>query len=325
MRYPEFRGRRLRGSEALRDMVRETILHPDDFMYPVFAISGQNRKEAIEGMPGIYRMSCDLLAKETKELFALGIKAFMVFGIPDTKDSIATSAWEKDGIVQRAIKAMKDSAPDALICTDVCLCQFTDHGHCGLLTEDGKIKNDETLDVLSRIALSHAEAGSGMIAPSDMMDGRIKAIRKTLDENGFEELPIMAYSAKFASAFYGPFRNAADSAPKAGDRKTYQMDPANGNEALREMQADFEEGADLIMVKPALSYLDVIKSAADHFNVPIAAYNVSGEYAMIKAASANGWIDEKRAAMEMLTSIKRAGAKLIISYYAPDAVKWLTE
>ena len=323
MRYPEFRGRRLRGSEALRDMVRETILHPDDFMYPVFAISGKNKKEEIEGMPGIFRMSCDLLAKETKELYKQGIKSFMVFGIPDTKDLIASSAWDKNGIVQRAVKAMKDAAPGALICTDVCLCQYTDHGHCGLLTPDGKIKNDETLEVLSKIAVSHAEAGSGMIAPSDMMDGRIKAVRETLDGQGFEELPIMAYSVKFASAFYGPFRNAADSAPKAGDRKTYQMDPANGNEAMRELESDFQEGADILMVKPALSYLDLINRAKNSFNVPIAAYNVSGEYAMIKAASANGWIDEKRAALEMLTSIKRAGAEIIISYYAPDAVKWI--
>ena len=323
MRYPEFRGRRLRGSEALRDMVRETILHPDDFMYPVFAINGKNKKEEIEGMPGVFRMSCDLLAKETKELYKLGIKSFMVFGIPDTKDPIASSAWDKNGIVQIAVKAMKDAAPGALICTDVCLCQYTDHGHCGLLTPDGKIKNDETLEVLSKIAVSHAEAGSGMIAPSDMMDGRIKAVREALNDQGFEELPIMAYSVKFASAFYGPFRNAADSAPKAGDRKTYQMDPANGNEAMRELESDFQEGADILMVKPALSYLDLINRAKDSFNVPIAAYNVSGEYAMIKAASANGWIDEKRAALEMLTSIKRAGAKIIISYYAPDAVKWI--
>ena len=323
MRYPEFRGRRLRGSEALRDMVRETILHPDDFMYPVFAISGKNKKEEIEGMPGVFRMSCDILAKETKELYKLGIKSFMVFGIPDTKDPIASSAWDKNGIVQIAVKAMKDAAPGALICTDVCLCQYTDHGHCGLLTPDGKIKNDETLEVLSKIAVSHAEAGSGMIAPSDMMDGRIKAVREALDDQGFEELPIMAYSVKFASAFYGPFRNAADSAPKAGDRKTYQMDPANGNEAMRELESDFQEGADILMVKPALSYLDLINRAKDSFNVPIAAYNVSGEYAMIKAASANGWIDEKRAALEMLTSIKRAGAKIIISYYAPDAIKWI--
>ena len=323
MRYPEYRGRRLRGSEALRDMVRETILHPDDFMYPVFAINGKNKKEEIEGMPGVFRMSCDLLAKETKELYKLGIKSFMVFGIPDTKDPIASSAWDKNGIVQIAVKAMKDAAPGALICTDVCLCQYTDHGHCGLLTPDGKIKNDETLEVLSKIAVSHAEAGSGMIAPSDMMDGRIKAVREALDDQGFEELPIMAYSVKFASAFYGPFRNAADSAPKAGDRKTYQMDPANGNEAMRELESDFQEGADILMVKPALSYLDLINRAKDSFNVPIAAYNVSGEYAMIKAASANGWIDEKRAALEMLTSIKRAGAKIIISYYAPDAVKWI--
>ena len=323
MRYPEYRGRRLRGSEALRDMVRETILHPDDFMYPVFAINGKNKKEEIEGLPGVFRMSCDLLAKETKELYKLGIKSFMVFGIPDTKDPIASSAWDKNGIVQIAVKAMKDAAPGALICTDVCLCQYTDHGHCGLLTPDGKIKNDETLEVLSKIAVSHAEAGSGMIAPSDMMDGRIKAVREALDDQGFEELPIMAYSVKFASAFYGPFRNAADSAPKAGDRKTYQMDPANGNEAMRELESDFQEGADILMIKPALSYLDLINRAKDSFNVPIAAYNVSGEYAMIKAASANGWIDEKRAALEMLTSIKRAGAKIIISYYAPDAIKWI--
>ena len=323
MRYPEFRGRRLRGSEVLRDMVRETILHPDDFMYPVFAISGKNKKEEIEGMPGVFRMSCDLLAKQTKELYKLGIKSFMVFGIPDTKDPTASSAWDKNGIVQSAVKAMKDAAPGALICTDVCLCQYTDHGHCGLLTADGKIKNDETLEMLSKIAVSHAEAGSGMIAPSDMMDGRIKAVREALDGQGFEELPIMAYSVKFSSAFYGPFRNAADSAPKSGDRKTYQMDPANGNEAMRELESDFQEGADILMVKPALSYLDLINRAKDSFNVPIAAYNVSGEYAMIKAASANGWIDERGAALEMLTSIKRAGAKIIISYYAPDAVKWI--
>jgi len=323
MRYPEYRGRRLRGSVALRDMVRETVLHPDDFMYPVFAISGEGKKEAIEGMPEVNRMSCDLLAKEVKTLYELGVKAFMVFGIPDTKDSVATSAWEENGIVQQAVRAIKKVVPDALVCTDVCLCQYTDHGHCGLLTEEGKIRNDETLEILAKIAVSHVKAGADMVAPSDMMDGRIKAMRDALDKEGYPELPIMAYSAKFASAFYGPFRNAADSAPKAGDRKTYQMDPANGNEAMRELEADYQEGADILMIKPAMPYLDIIRRASEKYDTPIAAYNVSGEYAMVKAAAANGWIDEKRAALEMLTSIKRAGAKLIITYYAPDAVKWL--
>ncbi len=323
MRYPEYRGRRLRGSAAMRDLVRETRLHTDDFMYPVFAIGGINKKEAIEGMPGVFRMSCDLLAVETKRLFDLGIKAFMVFGIPDHKDSHGSSAWEKDGIVQRAVQAMKHAAPEAVICTDVCLCQYTDHGHCGLLTREGKIMNDPTLEILSKVALSHVEAGADMVAPSDMMDGRIASLRSTLDECSYVETPIMAYSAKFASAFYGPFRNAADSAPKAGDRKTYQMDPANGMETLRELEADYREGADILMVKPALSYLDIIRTAGDRFDVPIAAYNVSGEYAMIKAAAEKGWLEEERAALEMLTSIKRAGAKLIISYYAPDVALWL--
>jgi len=292
-------------------------------MYPVFAIGGINKKEAIEGMPGVFRMSCDLLAVETKRLFDLGIKAFMVFGIPDHKDSHGSSAWEKDGIVQRAVQAMKHAAPEAVICTDVCLCQYTDHGHCGLLTREGKIMNDPTLEILSKVALSHVEAGADMVAPSDMMDGRIASLRSTLDECSYVETPIMAYSAKFASAFYGPFRNAADSAPKAGDRKTYQMDPANGMETLRELEADYREGADILMVKPALSYLDIIRTAGDRFDVPIAAYNVSGEYAMIKAAAEKGWLEEERAALEMLTSIKRAGAKLIISYYAPDVALWL--
>lgn len=325
MRYPEYRGRRLRGSAGMRDMLRETVLHPDDFMYPVFAISGTNKKEAIEGMPGVFRMSCDLLAKETKELYDIGVKSFMVFGIPDTKDAIATSAWAEDGIVQQAVRAMKKAAPMAVICTDVCLCQYTDHGHCGLLTEEGCIRNDATLEILSKVAVSHVKAGADMVAPSDMMDGRILAMRKALDAAGYVELPIMAYSAKYASAFYGPFRNAADSAPKAGDRKTYQMDPANGNEAMRELQSDYEEGADILMIKPAMPYLDIIRRASERYDVPVAAYNVSGEYAMIKAAAEKGWIEEKRAALEMLTSIKRAGAKLIITYFAPDAVRWLTE
>lgn len=323
MRFPEYRGRRLRGSEALRGMVRETTLQPEDFMYPVFAVTGKNKKEAIEGMPGIYRMSCDLLKEETQRLYEEGLRAFMIFGIPEEKDCCGSSAWASDGIVQQAVRAMKEVAPGAILCTDVCLCQYTDHGHCGLLDEEGGIRNDETLEILAKVAVSHVEAGATMVAPSDMMDGRIQALRGALDEKGYKEIPIMAYSAKYASAFYGPFRNAADSAPKAGDRKTYQMDPANRGEAMRELEADFLEGADILMVKPALSYLDVIHEARERYDLPIAAYNVSGEYAMIKAAAEKGWIEEKRAALEMLTSIKRAGAKIIITYYAPDTIKWL--
>jgi porphobilinogen synthase len=310
--------RRLRNNETIRSMVRETSLSASDFVYPLFVCHGRNIKEEITSMPGQYRFSVDLLVEECKEVQRLGIPSVMLFGIPEYKDATGSESYSDNGIVQQAIRALKAEVPDLIIIADVCLCEYTDHGHCGVI-EHQCVNNDKTLELLAKQSVSYAKAGVDMIAPSDMMDGRVAAIREALDANGFENIPIMAYSAKFASAFYGPFREAAGSTPQFGDRRAYQMDAANGNEALREIELDIQEGADIVMVKPALSYLDIIRSAADIYNIPIAAYNVSGEYAMVKAAAANGWIDGNRVMMEMLLSMKRAGAKIIITYFAKEA------
>ncbi|HOI74281.1 MAG TPA: porphobilinogen synthase [Syntrophales bacterium] len=322
MQFPLYRPRRLRKNEHFRRMVRETRLSADDFVYPLFAVPGKSVKKPIHSMPGNFQMSADYLVQEAKAAKELGIPAVLLFGIPDKKDELATGAFAKDGVVQRAVREIKSRVPDILVITDVCLCEYTSHGHCGML-EKGSVDNDSTLEVLAETAVSHARAGADMVAPSAMMDGQVGAIRDGLDEAGFDDLPIMAYSAKYASCFYGPFREAAESAPQFGDRKAYQMDPANGDEAIREITLDVEEGADIIMVKPALAYLDVIRRAREEFDLPIAAYNVSGEFAMIKAAAQMGWLDGERAMMECLTSIRRAGADIIITYFAPEAAKVL--
>lgn len=318
------RYRRLRENGAIRAMVRETVLNVNDFIYPIFVVEGENIKEEIPSLKGNYHWSLDRLPEVIKEVEEAGVKGIILFGIPEEKDEIASSAFAEDGIVQRAVRKVKKIAPDLYVITDVCMCQYTSHGHCGIINGN-RIENDPSLVYLAKIALSHAKAGADMVAPSDMMDGRVKAIRDILDENNLEHVAIMSYSAKYASAMYGPFRAAANSAPSFGDRSTYQMDPANGREAMREIEADIEEGADIVMVKPAMLYLDVIKEGTMTYNMPMAAYNVSGEYAMIKLAGEKGLIDEKRAALEMLTSIKRAGAKLIITYYALEAAKWIRE
>jgi porphobilinogen synthase len=318
------RPRRLRSSKNIRDLVKETRLSAADFVKPLFVVHGKNIRKEIPSMPDNYHLSLDQLEKEIENLIALGIRGIILFGLPKYKDQEGSSAWQQDGIVQQAVRQIKEKFSDFLVITDLCMCQYTDHGHCGIL-KNGEIKNDATLSRLAKIAISHAEAGADMIAPSDMMDGRVGKIREALDQNGFKEVAIMAYSAKYHSAFYGPFRDAAHSAPGEGDRSSYQMDAANSDEALREMELDIEEGADIIMVKPALSYLDIIQRASDNFNMPIAAYNVSGEYAMVKAAAEKGWIDEKSVALEILTSIKRAGADIIITYWADNAVQWLYE
>ncbi len=318
------RNRRLRGSNAIRDLVRETVISSNDFIYPIFAVEGENIKEEISSLPGCYHFSIDRLHEVIEEIVKCKVRGVMVFGIPDHKDEIASSAFDDNGIVQRAVRKIKKISSKLLVITDVCMCQYTSNGHCGIVV-DGMVNNEKSLKYLSKIALSHAMAGSDMIAPSDMMDGRVLAIRNLLDENGYENIPIMSYSAKYCSAFYGPFREAAHSAPQFGNRKTYQMDPANSREAMKEIQDDIEEGADIVMVKPALSYLDVIRWARDRNDVPIAAYSVSGEYAMVKAGAKLGWINEKAIALEMLLSIKRAGADMIITYYALEASKWLME
>ena len=322
MLFPEYRPRRLRQNEAFRRMIRETTLSTNDLILPLFAIGGKKVKNPIESMIGHYQLSIDNLIKTAGEAFNLGIPAVMLFGIPDKKDPLATSAYAKDGIVQKATTALKKKIPDLVVITDVCLCQYTNHGHCGIV-EGQIIDNDATLDLLARTALSHAKAGADMVAPSDMMDGRVAEIRNILDENDFSNVPIMSYAAKYCSAYYGPFRHAADSAPKFGDRRTYQMDPANSLEAIREVTMDIEEGADIIMVKPALPYLDIICRIREEIDLPVAAYNVSGEYAMVKAAEKMGWIDGKKVMMETLTSIKRAGADMILTYFAVDAAKEL--
>lgn len=318
------RHRRLRMNEGIRSMIAETSLSASDFIYPIFVVEGENIKEEIDGLPGNYHYSVDMLKDIIGKVKSAGVKSVLLFGIPDSKDDKASSAWDENGIVQRAIRKTKEIDSEIYVITDVCMCQYTDHGHCGILDHE-TIDNDATLEYLSKIALSHAEAGADMVAPSDMMDGRVSDIRKTLDENGFKDTAIMAYSAKYASAFYGPFRSAAGSKPQFGDRKTYQMDISNSREAMSEIREDIEEGADIVMVKPALSYLDIIAKSRDRFDTPIAAYNVSGEYSMIKNAGKMGIIDEKKIALEVLTSIKRAGADLIITYYALEASAWLKE
>ena len=320
--FPIYRPRRLRADENLRRLVRETALSVNDLIYPMFVVHGHNTATEISAMPGCYQYSVDRLVTAAKELAALGIPGTILFGIPESKDPLGTEAYADDGIIQQAVRAIKDTVPDLLVMTDVCLCEYTDHGHCGVI-EDNEVQNDPTLEILVKESLSHARAGADVIAPSDMMDGRVGAIREALDANGYESMPIMAYSAKYASAFYGPFREAAESAPQFGDRRSYQMDPANAEEALREVALDIQEGADILMVKPALSYLDVIHRVKAEFQVPVAAYNVSGEYAMVKAAAQNGWIDEARVALELLTSIKRAGADMILTYFAKSVVEWL--
>ena len=320
MLFPDYRPRRMRQNEAFRRMIRETHLTVADLILPLFAIGGRKVQNPIASMPGHFQLSVDNLVKAAREVHALGIPAVILFGVPDRKDPLGTSAYADDGIVQRATRALKDALPDLAVITDVCLCQYTDHGHCGCV-EDGRIDNDASLDLIARTALSHAKAGADMVAPSDMMDGRVAEIREALDESNFSHVPIMAYAAKYCSAYYGPFRAAADSAPKFGDRRTYQMDPANALEALREVTMDVEEGADIIMVKPALAYLDIIYRVRQEFDLPVAAYNVSGEFSMIKAAEKLGWLDGQRVMMETLTAIKRAGADLIITYFAADAAK----
>ncbi|MFR2839194.1 MAG: porphobilinogen synthase [Zhenhengia sp.] len=316
------RPRRLRHNLAMREMVRETTLERRNLVYPLFVVEGENIKEEISSLKGIFHFSLDRLEEEIKELVNLGIQYVILFGIPNEKDAFGKEAYSETGIVQEAIRKVKEIAPDMYVITDVCMCQYTDHGHCGILNKEGYVQNDVTLTYLARIAVSHAKAGADMVAPSDMMDGRVAAIRTALDENGFMNVPIMAYSAKYASNFYGPFRAAAHSTPAFGDRKTYQMDIANTDEALREVELDLEEGADIVMVKPALSYLDIIRRVKDNFNAPIAAYNVSGEYAMVKMAVENGLLDEK-AIYESVLSIKRAGADIIITYFAKELCKWI--
>ncbi|HPJ93666.1 MAG TPA: porphobilinogen synthase [Deltaproteobacteria bacterium] len=321
--FPEHRPRRLRQNPAIRRMVRETHVCVDNLIYPLFIKEGKSICEPIEAMPGQYRYSPDSLKKVIGDITSLGIPAVLLFGIPDRKDRYGTEAHKKDGIVQQAIRTIKDAVPDLMVITDVCLCEYTDHGHCGILDEKNRVMNDDTLEILAKVALSHAKAGSDIVAPSDMMDGRVGIIRDALDESGYEDLPILSYAAKYASSFYGPFREAAGSTPAFGDRKAYQMDPANVREAIREAGHDVEEGADIIMVKPALPYLDVIRTIADEFDEPLCAYQVSGEYAMIKATAEKGWISEKACMMESITAIKRAGADMVITYFAPEIAKRL--
>ncbi|MDJ0780518.1 MAG: porphobilinogen synthase [Desulfosarcinaceae bacterium] len=322
MLFPDARGRRLRQHSGLRRMVRETVLTPNDFILPLFVVEGKAVREPIAAMPGQYHLSIDRLIPTAREAGELGIPAIILFGLPPRKDPLGTEAYKNQGVVQRAVAAVKDALPDLVVITDVCLCAYTDHGHCGVI--DGhQVDNDASLDLLARTAVSHAQAGADMVAPSDMMDGRVAEIRGALDEANFGQVPIMSYAAKYCSAFYGPFREAADSAPQFGDRRTYQMDPANAQEAIREATMDVEEGADIIMVKPALAYLDVIGRIRDEIDLPVAAYNVSGEYSMIKAAAERGWIDEAKVMLETLTAIKRAGAEMILTYFAMDAARRL--
>ncbi len=316
------RFRRLRRSRAQRDLVRETRLSPQGFVYPLFVTHGDGLRREIDSMPGQYQLSLDQLPAEAEELRSLGLRAVLLFGLPASKDDLGSEAYDPDGIVQRAVRTLKQADPGLAVITDVCLCEYTSHGHCGVIV-DGEVDNDQTLPLLARTAVSHAQAGADIVAPSDMMDGRVAAIRQALDEAGFAATPIMSYAAKQASAFYGPFRVAAGSAPQFGDRRAYQMDPANAREAMREIEADIEEGADIVMVKPALPNLDLIARARDRFDLPLAAYNVSGEYAMVKAAAAAGYLDERLATLELLTAIRRAGADIIITYHAKEAARWL--
>jgi porphobilinogen synthase len=320
------RPRRWRRTAALRDLVRETTLAPDDLVYPFFVVPGDGVRSPIASMPGIDQISVDALAGEARELASLGIKAALLFGIPSAKDEAGTESYADDGVVQQAIRALKDASPELVVVTDVCMCEYTAHGHCGLLDADGYVLNDETLELLGRIAVSHAEAGADVVAPSGMIDGMVGAIRSALDGAGLERVAILSYAVKYASAFYGPFREAAEGAPRFGDRKSHQMDPGNAREALREAALDVEEGADALMVKPALGYLDVVAKVRESFpELPLAAYNVSGEYAMVQAAAANGWLDERAVALEVLTGIRRAGADLVVTYHAKDAARWLQE
>ncbi len=322
MYFPEYRPRRLRKNENFRRMIRENSLSVDDLILPLFVTFGKNKKNEISSMPGQYQLSVDNLAKEAKEIYDLGIPAVILFGIPEHKDELGTDAYSDHGIVQQAIKEIKNKVPELTVITDVCLCEFTSHGHCGFV-EKGDVDNDQTIDLLAREALSHAKAGADMVAPSDMMDGRVASIREALDEEGYDNMPIMSYAAKYASAYYGPFREAAESTPEFGDRRSYQMDAANSNEAIREVELDIAEGADIIMVKPGLPYLDILRRIKDEFDHPLAVYNVSGEYSMVKAAEKMGWIDGEKVMMETLLSFKRAGADLILTYFAKDAARVL--
>ncbi len=325
MTYPEHRPRRLRRNEGIRRMVRETKLSVDDLIYPLFAAAGRKIRKEIPSMPGVFQMSVENLVKEVRVVQALRIPAVLLFGIPAKKDAVGSDACSDDGIIQTAVRAIKDAVPDIQVITDVCFCEYTDHVHCGILTREGEVDNDATLDVLARSAVTHARAGADMVAPSDMMDGRVAAIRAALDEEGYQGIPIMSYAAKYASGFYGPFRDAAESTPQFGDRRSYQMDPPNAREAIREVALDIQEGADIVMVKPALAYLDVICRVRDAFDLPVAAYNVSGEYSIVKAGEKLGWVDGGRLMMEILVSIKRAGADLILTYAAKEAAKALEE
>jgi len=322
MSFPIHRPRRLRQTELLRTLVRETRLSPASFVYPLFVCPGSNIRQEVGSMPGVFQQSADRIVEDCREVESLGIPGVILFGLPESKDPRGVSSLQKDGVVQRAIEAIRKAKLNLVVITDVCLCEYTDHGHCGVI-ENGKVSNDATLEILAEQSLSHARAGADIVAPSDMMDGRVAAIRKRLDENSFQDLPILSYAAKYCSGFYGPFREAADSAPQFGDRRSYQMDPANSSEALKEVALDLEEGADMIMVKPALPYLDVICRVSQEFHVPVAAYNVSGEYSMVKAAAQNLWLDEKRVVLEILAGIQRAGASIILTYHAKDAARWL--
>ncbi len=320
------RPRRLRRTATLRALVRETTLSPDDFVYPLFVVSGAQTRNPVASMPGVDQLSVDLLAAEARELESLGIKAVLLFGIPSSKDPLGLESYADDGIVQQAVRALKDASPELVVMTDVCMCEYTDHGHCGLVDGDGYVLNDETLEILGRIAVSHGEAGADVVAPSGMIDGMVGAIRAALDGEGLERVTVLSYAVKYASAFYGPFRDAAEGAPAFGDRRSHQMDPANAREALREAALDVEQGADALLVKPALGYLDVVRRVHESFpELPLAAYNVSGEYAMLKAAAANGWLDERAAVLEVLTGIRRAGADLVVTYHAKEAAAWLQE
>ena len=322
--FPTIRMRRTRQNEKLRSLVRETRLSVEQLIYPLFIAEGIQEPHEISSMPGIMQWPVDSVGREVERITNLGIPAVLLFGIPSEKDEVGSQAYASKGIIQQGIQRIKAESPDTLVITDVCLCEYTSHGHCGVI-RNGDVHNDESLGLLSRMALSHVEAGADIVAPSDMMDGRVGTIRSALDEHGYSNTPIMAYSAKFASGFYGPFREAAESTPQFGDRRSYQMDPANSREALREVDLDIAEGADIIMIKPAMPYLDIIRQTRDRYDLPIAAYNVSGEYSMIKAAAQNGWIDERRVVMEVLTGIRRAGADMIITYFAPDVAEWLGE
>ncbi|MBC7516002.1 MAG: porphobilinogen synthase [Alkalinema sp. FL-bin-369] len=324
--FPTHRPRRLRSNDTLRRMVRETVLSPNDLIYPLFAVPGTNVAKEVTSMPGVYQLSVDKIVEDAKEVYDLGIPSIILFGIPTDKDLEATGAWHDCGIVQKATEAVKKAVPNLMVINDTCVCEYTSHGHCGYLGESdllGKVMNDSTLELITKVAVAQARAGADIIAPSGMMDGFVGAIRSGLDEAGFQDIPIMSYAVKYASAYYGPFRDAAESTPQYGDRRTYQMDPGNAREAIKEMLLDVEEGADMLIVKPALSYMDIIHRVKEASHVPVAAYNVSGEYAMVKAAALNGWVDEERLVMETLTSFKRAGADMILTYHAKDAARWI--